>query len=133
MDTLANMLVSVKNANAKIKETVDVPFSNVKENIARLLEEEGFIAGYRVVAPKDACAARKAIRIMLKYSAGKQPVIKGLKRISKPSLRVYRSYRDIPKVRAAFGVTIVSTSKGLLTDRNARREKIGGEVLCQVW
>lgn len=136
MDPVSNMLTSIRNANAKTKEKVDIPFSTFKCGIAKILEKEGFISNHKVLSvevPKKKNVKSKAIRIFLKYSRDKKPVIKGLKRVSKPSLRIYRSYDNIPTVRAAFCVTILSTSKGLLTGRDAKKGKIGGEVVCHVW
>ena len=135
MDMVSNMLTSIRNANAVTKEKVDIPYSTFKASIAKILVEEGFTSNYKLLSVEvnKKTAKRKIIRITLKYTNGKKPVIKGLKRVSKPSLRIYRSHDNIPRVRAAFGVTILSTSKGLMTDRNARKEKVGGEVLCHVW
>lgn len=135
MDPISNMLVSIRNASAKRKERVDVPYSGIKAGVVKLLKEEGFIASYKLVDSKTdkSVDSRGVIRITLKYTQDKQPVIVGMKRVSRPGLRVYRSYTEIPRVRAAFGVTILSTSKGLLTDEKAREQKVGGEVICQVW
>jgi len=135
MDPISNMLVSIKNASAKRKERVDIPYSGIKAGVVKLLKEEGFITNYKFVDSKTDknVDSRGVIRITLKYTQDKQPVIVGMKRISRPGLRVYRSYMEIPRVRAAFGVTILSTSKGLLTDEKAREQKVGGEVICQVW
>ncbi|MEA3307507.1 MAG: 30S ribosomal protein S8 [Elusimicrobiota bacterium] len=135
MDMVSNMLTSIRNANMKTKERVDIPFSTFKADIAKILVEEGFVSNHKVLSVEvnKKTAKRKIIRITLKYTKTKKPVLKGLKRVSKPSLRVYRSHDNIPKIKAAFGVTILSTSKGLLTDRNARKERVGGEVLCYVW
>ncbi|HOI41419.1 MAG TPA: 30S ribosomal protein S8 [Elusimicrobiales bacterium] len=135
MDPISDMLSTMRNAVAKKKERVDVPFSGVKMNIAKLLKDEGFVSGYKMMKNESAKVPDKRgfIRITLKYTQDKRPVITGLKRVSRPGLRVYRPYDEIPRVRAAFGVTILSTSKGLLTDAEARKQKVGGEVLCQVW
>ncbi|HAH32995.1 MAG TPA: 30S ribosomal protein S8 [Elusimicrobia bacterium] len=135
MDPISNMLTSVRNAVAKKKERVDVPFSNIKANIVKVLKDEGFISNYKVLDPKTdkTLDRRGVIRIGLKYTQDKKPVIVGIRRSSRPGLRIYRPYGDIPRVRAAFGVTIVSTSKGILTGDQAKKEKVGGEVLCQVW
>jgi len=129
------MLVSIKNATAKKKERVDVPFSGIKAGLVKLLKDEGFVSNFKVLDPKldKTIDRRGVIRITLKYTMDKQPVINGIRRVSKPGLRVYRGHDDMPRVRAAFGVTIVSTSKGLLTDADAKKQKLGGEVLCQVW
>ena len=135
MDPISNMLTSVRNASAKRKERVDVPFSNIKANIVKVLKDEGFISNYKVLDPKTdkTLDRRGVIRIALKYTQNKKPVIIGVRRSSRPGLRVYRPYTEIPKVRAAFGVTIMSTSKGILTGEQAKKERVGGEVLCQVW
>ena len=135
MDPISNMLVSIKNAAAKRKERVDIPFSGIKFGMVKLLKEEGFVANYKVLDPKvdKTIDRRGVIRITLKYTADKQPVINGIRRVSKPGLRVYRGHDEMPRVRAAFGVTILSTSRGLLTDSEAKKQKVGGEILCQVW
>ncbi|HAF96452.1 MAG: 30S ribosomal protein S8 [Elusimicrobia bacterium GWC2_51_8] len=135
MDPISNMLTSVRNASAKRKERVDVPFSNIKANIVKVLKDEGFISNYKVLDPKTdkTLDRRGVIRIALKYTQSKKPVIIGIRRSSRPGLRIYRPYTEIPKVRAAFGVTIISTSKGILTGDQAKKERVGGEVLCQVW
>jgi small subunit ribosomal protein S8 len=135
MDPISNMLTSIRNATTKNKERVDVPFSNIKASVARLLKDEGFISNYKVIDPKTdkSIDRRGVIRIVLKYTQDKRPVITGIRRVSKPGLRIYRSHTDIPRVRAAFGVNILSTSKGLMTDAEAKKQKVGGEVLCQVW
>lgn len=135
MDPISNMLTAIRNAVVKKKERVDVPFSNIKASVVKLLKDEGFVANYKVIDPKTdkSIDRRGLIRITLKYTVDERPVITGIKRVSKPGLRVYRSYDAIPKVRAAFGVSILSTSRGLMTDSRAKKEKVGGEVLCQVW
>jgi small subunit ribosomal protein S8 len=129
------MLSAIKNATSKKKERVDVPFSGIKAGLVKLLKDEGFVSNFKVLDPKldKTIDRRGVIRITLKYTTDKQPVINGLRRVSKPGLRIYRGHDEMPKVRAAFGVTIVSTSKGLLTDAEAKKQKLGGEVLCQVW
>ncbi|MCX5793364.1 MAG: 30S ribosomal protein S8 [Elusimicrobiota bacterium] len=135
MDPISNMLISIKNAAAKRKERVDVPFSGIKFGMIKLLKEEGFVSNYKVLDPKvdKTIDRRGVIRVTLKYTMDKQPVIVGIRRVSKPGLRVYRAHDEMPRIRAAFGVTILSTSKGLLTDAEAKKQKVGGEVLCQVW
>lgn len=135
MDPISNMLAAIKNATAKKKERVDVPFSGIKAGLVKLLKDEGFVSNFKVLDPKvdKTIDRRGVIRITLKYTTDKQPVINGLRRVSKPGLRVYRGHDEMPKVRAAFGVTIVSTSRGLLTGSEAKKQKLGGEVLCQVW
>jgi len=135
MDPISDMLTTIRNAAAKNKERVDVPFSNIKASVARLLKDEGFVSNYKVIDPKTdkSIDRRGVIRITLKYTQNKRSVITGIRRVSKPGLRIYRPHNDIPRVRAAFGVSILSTSKGLMTDSEAKKQKVGGEVLCQVW
>jgi len=127
-DPIADMLTRVRNANSAMHEKVDVPFSKMKEAIAGTLKEEGYILNYKVITDGN----KKNIRIYLKYD-GKERVIKGLKRISKPGRRVYSSVEDMPRVLSGLGIAIVSTPKGVITDRTCRAEKVGGEVLCFVW
>ena len=127
-DPIADMLTRVRNANAVMHEKTDVPHSNIKERIAEILKEEGYISNYKIVTDGN----KKNIRVYLKYD-GKERVIKGIKRISKPGRRVYSSVEDMPRVLSGLGIAIVSTSKGIVTDRTARRENMGGEILAFVW
>ena len=127
-DPIADMLTRIRNANAVMHEKVDVPHSNLKDRLAEILKEEGYIANYTVVTDGN----KKNIRVYLKYD-GKERVIKGIKRISKPGRRVYSSVEDMPRVLSGLGIAIVSTSKGIVTDRVARRENVGGEILAFVW
>ena len=127
-DPIADMLTRVRNANAVMHEKVDVPHSKMKERIAEILKEQGYISNFKIVTEGN----NKNIRIYLKY-AGKERVIKGIKRISKPGRRVYSSVEDMPRVLSGLGIAIVSTSKGVITDKVARAEKVGGEVLAFVW
>ena len=127
-DTIADMLTRIRNANAMRYNEVSVPASNLKIELARILKEEGFIKGYKVV--KD--DAQGSILITLKY-VNKERVITGLKRISKPGLRVYAKSSEIPKVLNGLGIAIISTSKGILTDKEARKQNLGGEVLAYIW
>lgn len=127
-DPIADMLTRIRNANAVMHEKVDIPHSNLKEKIAEILKEEGYIANYKVVADGN----KKNIRVYLKYE-GKERVIKGIKRISKPGRRVYASVEDMPRVLSGLGIAIVSTSRGIVTDRVARRDNVGGEILAFVW
>lgn len=131
MDTIADLLTRIRNANAKQKDRVDIPLSKLKQEIARILKEEGFIANFKTIHSND--RKKGTLRVFLKYSPEKESVIRGLKRVSSPGLRKYCSHDDIPRSRAGFAVTILSTSEGLLTDKQAREKKVGGEVLCQVW
>ena len=128
-DPIADMLTRIRNANMVSHQTVDVPASKLKGELARALQEEGFIAGYEV---KEA-GKFKVISITLKYEANGKPVITKLERISKPGLRSYSKSKNLQKVLGGMGVAIVSTPKGLLTDRKARKENVGGEVLCYVY
>ncbi len=128
-DTIANMLTQIKNANDKFKENLDMPLSKIKVEIARVLKEEGFISGYKVANDQR----KGTLRINLKFSPQKEKVIQGIKRISRPSLRVYRQHTEIPPVQNGLGISIVSTSKGVMTGQKAIEKKIGGEVICFVW
>ena len=127
-DVIADMLTRIRNANNAKHESVDVPASNMKRSIADILVNEGYIKGYNIVED----GKQGIIRITLKYN-GKEKVIKGLRRVSKPGLRIYASAEDMPRVMNGLGVAIVSTSKGLMTDKQARKSNIGGEVLAFVW
>ena len=129
-DPIADFLTRVRNANTAMKKSVDIPNSNMKVSLSQILKDEGFIKDYEVIAEQD--SVKKNIRVYLKYD-NKTRVISGLKRISKPSLRVYVGKHEIPKVLGGLGVAILSTSKGVMTDKKARREGMGGEVLCYVW
>jgi len=128
-DVIADMLTRIRNANNAKHESVDVPASNMKKAIADILVEEGYIKGYQVIED----GKQGVIRITLKYAQGKQKVIQGLRRVSKPGLRVYSNCEDMPKVMNGLGIAIVSTSKGIMTDKKARKENVGGEVLAFVW
>ena len=127
-DVIADMLTRIRNANSAKHETVDVPASNLKKAIADILVAEGFIKGYEIVED----GKQGIIRITLKYK-NKQRVIQGLKRVSKPGLRVYSNCEDMPKVMNGLGIAIVSTPKGIMTDKQARKENVGGEVIAFVW
>ena len=128
-DVIADMLTRVRNASNARHETVDIPASNMKKAIADILLAEGYIKGVQVIED----GKQGMIRIALKYEAGKQKVIHGLRRVSKPGLRIYSNYEDMPKVMNGLGIAIVSTSKGIMTVKAARREKVGGEILAVVW
>ena len=127
-DVIADMLTRIRNANNAKHETVDVPASNLKKSIAAILADEGYIKGYQVVED----GKQGIIRITLKY-VGKQKVIHGIRRVSKPGLRIYSNCEDMPKVMNGLGIAIVSTSKGVMTDKKARQANVGGEVLAFVW
>jgi len=128
-DTIADMLTRIRNANGMRYEEVKVPSSKTKIEIAKILKEEGFINDYKIV--KD--NVQGTLILSLKYADNKQRVITGLKRISKPGLRVYAKNDEIPKVLNGLGIAIISTSKGIMTDKKARKENIGGEVLAYIW
>lgn len=128
-DVVADMLTRIRNANTAKHATVDIPASNLKKAIAQILLDEGYIAGYRVTEDNK----QGIITVSLKYGAGKTRVIQGIKRVSKPGLRIYASSQDLPRVRNGLGIAIISTSKGVMTDKAARNANIGGEVLAFVW
>ena len=128
-DPIADMLTRIRNAQRASHESVDIPSSKVKINIAKVLKAEGFIKNFRVMPD----GKQGILRIFLKYDDQGRPVIEGLKRISKPSRRVYAGYDEIPKALNGYGISIVSTSKGIMTDKKARKMKVGGEILCSVW
>ena len=128
-DPIADMLTRIRNANSSKHETVSVPSSKMKLAIAKILLDEGYIAGYEVIED----GLQGVIKITLKYAANKTKVITGLKRVSKPGLRVYASKEEMPRVLRGLGIAIVSTSKGIMTDKQARRENVGGEVLAFIW
>ena len=128
-DVIADMLTRIRNASDAKHATVDIPASNMKKSIADILVAEGYVKGYQVIED----GKQGMIRVTLKYSAGKQKVIRGLRRVSKPGLRIYAGYEDMPKVMNGLGIAIVSTSKGIMTDKAARAQKVGGEVLAFVW
>ena len=128
-DVIADMLTRIRNANSAKHESVDVPASNMKKAIADILKEEGYIANYQIVED----GKQGIIRITLKYGRGKQRVIQGLRRVSKPGLRIYSNCEDMPKVMNGLGIAIVSTSKGVMTDKKARQANVGGEILAFVW
>ncbi len=128
-DPIADMLTRVRNANTARHESVDVPASNIKKEIARILLEEGFIKGYDVIED----GKQGLIRLSLKYGKSGERVVTGIKRISKPGMRVYADRDSIPKVLNGIGISIISTSNGIVTDKQARVLGIGGEVICYVW
>ena len=128
-DTIADMLTRIRNANQMRYETVEVPSSNIKKEVAKILKEEGYIKDYKV---KDDNTGGTIV-LTLKYTDKKERVITGLKRISKPGLRVYAKAEEVPKVLNGLGIAIISTSKGIMTDKKARKENIGGEVIAYIW
>lgn len=128
-DPIADMLTRIRNGNNAKHETVDIPASNMKKSIANILLEEGFIKGYDVIED----AKQGILRVQLKYGKDNEKIITGLKRISKPGLRVYVKSDEIPRVLGGLGIAILSTSKGIITDKEARKEGVGGEVICYIW
>ena len=127
-DVIADMLTRIRNANDAKHESVEIPASNMKKAIADILVNEGYIKGYQIIDDNK----QGIIKVTLKY-VGKQKAITGLKRVSKPGLRIYANCEDMPKVMNGLGIAIVSTSKGIMTDKMARKENVGGEVLASVW
>lgn len=130
-DPIADMLTRMRNANTAMHDSVKMPYSKLKESIAGILRQEGYIEAYSVQT--DESRPGKMLEITMKYSTAREPSIAGLKRVSKPGLRVYAPHDKLPRVLGGLGVAIISTSQGLLTDRQAARRGIGGEVLCYVW
>ena len=128
-DPVADMLTRIRNANTAKHESVDVPASNLKKAIAQILLDEGYIKSFEIVDD----GTQGIIRIQLKYLAGKEKVISGLRRVSKPGLRVYAGAAELPRVLKGLGIAIISTSKGVMTDKKARANHVGGEVLAFVW
>jgi len=128
-DTIADMLTRIRNANAAKHDTVDIPASNMKKAIAQILLDEGYIKSFQVMEDNK----QGVIRITLKYGPNKSQVITGLRRVSKPGLRIYSSCEEMPRVMKGLGIAILSTSKGVMTDKQARKENVGGEVLAFVW
>jgi small subunit ribosomal protein S8 len=128
-DSIADLLTRIRNASSAKHETVEIPASNIKKAIMQILVDEGYIKSFTVVED----GKQGMIKATLKYGEGKTPIITGLRRVSKPGLRIYSSVEDMPKVMKGLGIAIVSTSKGVMTDRQARRENVGGEVLAFIW
>ena len=128
-DTIADLLTRIRNANSAKHATVDVPASNVKKAITQILVDEGYVKGFQVIED----GKQGIIRITLKYGDNKSPIITGLRRVSKPGLRMYSSCEDLPKGRKGLGIAIVSTSTGIVTDKKARELNVGGEVLAFIW
>jgi small subunit ribosomal protein S8 len=128
-DTIADLLTRIRNASTAKHATVDIPASNVKKAITQILADEGYIKSFQIVDD----GKQGIIRVTLKYTDSRTPVITGLRRVSKPGLRIYSSCEDMPKVRKGLGIAIVSTSKGIMTDKKARELNVGGEVLAYIW
>jgi len=128
-DPIADMLTRIRNANTVGHESVDIPASKMKKAIAEILLDEGYIGGYDVIDDSK----QGTIRVQMKYGADKEKVISGIKKISKPGLKVYAKANDVPKVLGGLGIAIISTSKGIVSDKKARELGVGGEVICYVW
>jgi small subunit ribosomal protein S8 len=127
-DPITDMLNRIRNAQAVLKTTVDIPFSNLKYEIAKVLKKQRFVDKVEKKGKK----VRRTIEVTLKYDAN-QPVVSGLKRISKPGQRIYKKAKEIKSVKGGYGVAVISTPKGLMTDKEARRKKLGGEIICEIW
>lgn len=130
-DPIADMLTRIRNACQARHQEVDVPWSRIKESIASLLEAEGYVREFKRVRLKDKTG--EALRVQLKFDTNNRPVITGLKRVSRPGRRIYVGSQEIPAVRKGLGINILSTPKGILVDRQAKKERVGGELLCSVW
>ncbi len=128
-DPIADLLTRIRNANSAKHETVDIPASNMKKAITKILLDEGYIKGFQVIDDSK----QGIIRVTLKYGENKSKVISGIKRVSRPGLRIYAGVDELPRVLKGLGIAIISTSKGIMTDKQARAEKIGGEVLAFIW
>ena len=128
-DSIADLLTRIRNANSAKHDTVEVPASNMKKAICQILVDEGYIKNFTTIED----GKQGMIKITLKYGEGKTPVISGLRRVSKPGLRIYSNVEDMPKVMKGLGIAVISTSKGVMTDRQARKENVGGEVLAFIW
>ena len=128
-DPIADMLTRIRNAGGALFDKVDIPASRMKISLAKILKEEGFIKNYKVI--KD--NRQGILRVYLKYTNQQQPLIQGIRRVSKPGCRVYTGHSELPKVQGGLGVAVISTSQGVVTDRQARKLVVGGEVLCEIW
>ena len=128
-DTIADLLTRIRNASSAKHDTVDIPASKMKKSITQILLDEGYIKDFAVIED----GKQGIIRVTLKYGEGKKPIITGLRRVSKPGLRIYTDVEDMPRVMKGLGIAIISTSKGVMTDRQARKENVGGEVLAFIW
>ncbi|MGM0426294.1 MAG: 30S ribosomal protein S8 [Thermodesulfobacteriota bacterium] len=128
-DPLADMLTRIRNALRASHELVNIPSSKLKINVAKVLKSEGYIKNFRIISDSQ----HRYIRVFLKYDNEGNPIIEQLQRVSKPSCRVYKKHDEIPEALNGYGISIVSTSKGLMSDKEAKKEKVGGEILCAVW
>jgi small subunit ribosomal protein S8 len=130
-DPIADMLTRLRNGNLAFHDDVVMPSSKLKEALARILEQEGYITGFSI--SDDSARPGRQLTVSMKYTPDRKRTISGIKRISKPGLRVYSKAHDVPRVLGGMGISILSTNQGLMTDREARRKRVGGEILCQVW
>lgn len=130
-DPVADMLTRIRNANVVYHELVDMPMSKLRLEIARILKDEGYIRNYKTIT--DQKTTHPTLRVYMNYGAGRERVIQGLRRISKPGRRIYVQHQDVPKVMGGLGIALISTSQGMMTDAEARKRGIGGEVVCYVW
>jgi small subunit ribosomal protein S8 len=128
-DPIGDMLAMLWNANHKYHERIDLPTSRLRQDVARVLKDEGYVSDYKVLPNRK----QATLRVFLKYMPDKTRVLQGVKRVSKPGLRIYSGWSDIRKVKGGLGISIVSTSKGVMSDKESRKQKLGGEVLAQVW
>ena len=128
-DPVSDMFAAITNANHKFLERVDLPASRLKKEVAHILKEEGYISDYKLLPDRK----QGVLRLFMKYLPNRVRVMQGVKRVSRPGLRVYKGYDKLGKLRGGMGMTIVSTSKGLMTDRQSRKQKLGGELIAQVW
>jgi small subunit ribosomal protein S8 len=128
-DPIADMLTRIRNANSVYHEKVEIPSSKIKQSVAQILKEEGFIKDFELITDDK----QGVLRVSLKYGANREKVITGIKRISKPGLRVYAKKDQLPRVLGGLGIAVISTSKGIMTDKQARKEALGGEVIAYVW
>lgn len=128
-DPISDMFVRIRNANAKLHEKVDIPSSKVKTEIARVLKEEGYIANYKHIEDQK----QGVLRVYLKYDVNGKAALQGIRRVSKPSLRIFKGYEELPKVLGSFGIAVISTSKGMMSSKKAKEAKVGGEVIGYVW
>jgi len=128
-DTIADMLTCIRNANSRELEKVDVPSSKIKEEVVKILKKEGYVANYKLIDDRK----QGILRVYLKYGPNREKIIRGIKRVSKPSKRVYSKWDAIPKNSEGFGVFILSTSKGVMTNKRCKENKLGGEIICEVW
>lgn len=129
MDPIADMFTRIRNANIKFKDYVDVPSSKIKQNIVKLLKDEGFIKGYRYIEDNK----QGVIRVYMKYGENRQKVINSIKKISKSSRRVYKGSKEMPKIKAGLGLIVVSTPQGIMSGAKAREMNVGGEIICEIW